>query len=66
MWHWLIDHWIVLSDIGLAWIAPVLVVFMAGRLLRIEYRGRQAGITVAAVRMDEDGAEKKKNLRSAA
>ncbi len=66
MWRWLIDHWIVLSDMGLAWIVPVLVAIMAGRLLRSEYRGRPAGITLAAVRMDEDGAEKMKNIRSAA
>lgn len=66
MWHWINDHWTALSDIGLAWIVPVLVAFIAGRLLRSEYRGRQSGITLAAVRMDEDGAEKMKNIRSAA
>ena len=66
MWHWINDHWTALSDIGLLWVAPVLVVFLVSSFFRGVYRGGKADATLAAVRMDEDRTEEKKKPRAAA
>jgi len=63
MWHWILDHANAFNAIGLAWGAPVLLVFVATRLFRPgQYRGEAQLIPVRA---DEQRDETEKP-RSAA
>lgn len=57
--------WTLFSDICLARVAPVLIVFMAGRLFRDDYRGGKFDAVLAVVRNDEDRIEEKEMPRSA-
>jgi len=49
MWHWISEHRTVFGDIGLAWIAPVLLVSIAARLFRrtLFRETEEVGIIVA-------------------
>lgn len=38
MWHWVLEHSGAFNDIGLAWFAPILLVFVATRIFRPGYR----------------------------
>lgn len=63
MWHWILDHRSAFNDIGLAWLAPIVVVLVVSRLFRSGYRGGQAELV--PVRTDEQPADAQKP-RSAA
>jgi hypothetical protein len=57
LWDWINDHSTALNDIGLTWVVPALVVFMAGRLFRGVYHGGAAEMALAAVRIAENRTE---------
>jgi len=42
MWHWILDHVSAFNAIGLAWVAPVLLVLVATRLFRPGHYRRTA------------------------
>ena len=63
MWHWILDHGSAFNDIGMAWIAPVLLLLVATRLFRPGYRRPEA--EAIRVRADDQTTEAQKP-RSAA
>jgi len=63
MWHWILDHGSAFNDIGLAWIAPAVVVLIAAKLFRPGYRRGEPELI--PVRTDEQRADTQKS-RSAA
>jgi hypothetical protein len=64
MWHWILDHRGAFNDIGLAWVAPVVLVFLAIRLFRPGYRRGEGELV--PVRRDEPRTDAQQKSRSAA
>jgi len=65
MWHWILDHRGAFNSIGLAWIAPVVLVLIGTRLFRPGYRRGETAVELIPVRTDEQRADTQKP-RSAA
>lgn len=63
MWHWILEHSSAFNDIGLAWIVPILLVFVATRLFRPDYR--RPNVELIPVRADAK-RDKTSKPRSAA
>lgn len=63
MWHWILYHGAVLNDIGLAWVAPVLLVLVVGRMVRPGYRHGEPEFARVS---SEERREKPEERRSSA
>ncbi|MGB8181667.1 MAG: hypothetical protein WCF13_04790 [Stellaceae bacterium] len=58
MWHWILDHANAFNAIGLAWVVPVLLVFIATRLFRPGHHRGEANLVPVRAEESRDENEK--------